>query len=241
MAIPKATPGQETDVMALVAQQEKEEAAAKVDAKAQELKAQASETKAVAAPADTAKVGLTTVSTGDPMAFLAEIGITDVKLDFTSFPMVTLKDGQFSTSEHKNFGTEFNCVYLQKHPQFLFKADLGRGKEPELVYSSDGLHDNKEGRPVAEFIEDWKARSLPYEKSEYDIVIVQMIDGPHEGEVCQIQVSPASRGKLSGYLVTLAMKKLNPREVVTTVGVGAIVGSGVTAFNPFTFKQRPAL
>lgn len=173
----------------------------------------------------------------DPMKFLEELGILGVHTDFTSFPTITLNNEVFSTAENKNFGKEFECVYMHKMDYFLYKGDLGRDKELELVYSDDGLTCNATGEPIAKFIEDWKTRGITAERKEYTRVIVHMVDTEHAGEICQIQVSPASRGKLAGYLVGLAMKKVNPKEVVTKVGIGATMGSGIKAFTPYTFKH----
>lgn len=235
MALPQAT----QDVIDNVAEAEAEDARAAALA---QVNPEVKEEPAAGIPAAIGKAvqaiaEVQGAKSADPMAFLAELGITDVVTDFTSFPTVTLNNESFSTDENKNFGNEFECVYMFKKDVQLFKGDLGRDKEPELVYSDDGLHCNKDGKPIAGYVEDWKTRGIPWEQKTYTMVIVQMVDGPHEGEICQIQVSPASRGKLSGYLMTLGLKRINPTEVVTKVGIGATVGSGVKAFTPYTFKQ----
>jgi hypothetical protein len=175
-----------------------------------------------------------TVKPGDPTAFLKELGINDVQIDWTSFPMITLNNEIFSTAANKGFGDKFKMVYLSHYSQWLFKGDLGRDKEPELVYSRDALHD-EEGKLISEYIEDWKARDIPWDRSEYYIVVAEVLDGPHKGDVCQIQVSPSSRGAFSGYLIKLAMKRIDPRTVVTDVSVGAERGAGRKAFCPFEF------
>lgn len=242
-----ALPQVETTVLEIVAEEEANEKRQKAVAAAQpEQKLQQVVTQAVAASADPAndpaskQVAIAQASEAkgtNPHEFLASVGITDIKIDFTSFPTVSLNNSIFSTAEHKNFGTKFECVYLSKQDQFLFRGDLGRDKEPELVYSTDGITADKDGRPIAEYIEDWNSRGIPYERKEYTLVVVQMVDGPHEGEICMIQVSPASRGKLGGYLLGLGLKKIDPTNVVTEVSVGAEIGSGVKAFTPFSFKK----
>lgn len=208
--------------------------------KALEAAAPAAEPSKEIAQADTSSKAVANVAAmrgSNPQKFLEEAGFTDVKIDFTSFPTVTLNNQKFSTTEHENFGDKFECVILAKREVLLFRGDLGRDKEPELHYSSDGgVTDDKEGKPIAEYIEDWKARGIDYDRKEYTMVTVQMVDGPHADEICQIQVSPASRGKLGGYLTGLALKKRQPSEVVTQVGIGPTIGSGIKAFNPYTFK-----
>lgn len=173
----------------------------------------------------------------NPADFLAELGITDLKLDFTSFPCVTLNDGSFSTDEHKKFATEFECVYVDKRSTYLFRTiPKTRDEEPKLVYSDDGITCNKDGEPIAAIIEQWKSEGYEYERKPYIMVLVSMVSEPYEGELVQLQISPASQGKLGGYLTQLGIKRLNPRDVVTKVSVGAEVGSGVKAFNPWKFS-----
>ena len=178
-----------------------------------------------------------TVKPGDPNKFMAELGIAPVKIDWTSFPMITLNNEIFSTAAHKGFGDKFKMVYMDHYSQWLFKGDLGREAEPELVYSRDRVHDEK-GKPIAEYIQDWKSRGIPWDSDEYYIVIAEVLDGPHKGDICQIQVSPASIGAFSGYMTKLAMKRINARTVTTIVFVGTERGSGRKAFCPFDFKME---
>lgn len=229
MAIPKKTDtNQETGVMELVEEVAKEEEAA------------ASTT--VATTAEAHPPGLSLTSFSDSDKFLADLGITDIELDFTSFPIVTLKNELFHTAQHKGFGDSFDMHYIAHRRQWLFKGtlkaeDRKEKDQEELVYSSDGLHD-KDGEPIAAYIESWRKRGFTVDRSEYFIVLCEVLNGPLAGEICQIQVSPSSKGVLSGYLKGLAIRKINPLEVVTTVSVGATQGSGTTEFNPFVFKHN---
>jgi hypothetical protein len=237
-----ALPQVETGVIEMVAEEEAAERREKALANAApagETKAvDTAETKAVAVVDNSRAVAKAAEIAGaNPEKFLAEAGFTDIKLDFTSFPTVTLNNQKFSTTENENFGDKFECVVLAKREVLLFRGDLGRDKEPELHYSSDGgMTDDKEGKPIADYIEDWKGRGIDWDRKEYTMVTVQMVDGPHADEICQIQVSPASRGKLGGYLTGLALRKKKPSDVVTQVGIGPTIGAGIKAFNPFTFK-----
>lgn len=178
--------------------------------------------------------------------FLAEQGFgNDTTLDFTSFPMVTLNNEVFSTPENKNFGTSFECYIMAERDLYLLKGDRGRAKEPLLVYSDDGLIENKatgeDGsfRTLASYIEEWKQDKevIGIEKATYRILIGEMTNGPHAGEFVQIQVSPSSVKKWNGYKQGLAWKKINIASTLTEVSVGATIGSGASAFNPFVFKR----
>lgn len=193
-------------------------------------------------------VAVAAVSAGNLAAqeFLAEEGFDELKLDFASFPTVTLDNEVFNSPEHKAFAKKFECVIMQQGKQFLFRGETGkRDDTPELVYSDDGIHNNKaeeDGtrKPIAWYLQDWKSRGMDTSKTEYKVLYVQMVesdDNPHSGEVCRLQVPPASRTKLDGYLTQLGWRKLSPRSVVTEVSVGATVGQGIKAFNPWVFKQ----
>ena len=191
--------------------------------------------------------GVTSAVSGseDPMAFLKEQGIDvdDVVLNFTSFPMITLADSKFSCPEGK-IADEFEVIIINRRKQFLFKADLGRDKDPILMYSSDKIHD-ADGLLMADHIAGWESRMkgkggaediLGWDMKEYTILMCQMLSEPYKDEIVQIQVSPSSGGVLNGYYVGLAVKKLKVSEVITKVSSGKSVGSGVKAFTPFTFK-----
>ena len=218
-------------------------AAAKAELEAEaavkaEVKAEVATNLPAAVPAASSAIATAAHISGGakPEEFLASLGISDLKLDFTSFPTVTLNDAMFHTDEHKKFAETFECVYIDKRETFLFRGDYGRDKDPELVYSDNGLVDNKEGKPMAEYIERWKAEGTPWDRKSYIMVLVTMVGGVYDQELVQLQVSPASRGKLDGYLTNLGIKRKNPREVVTKISVGTEVGSGVKAFTPWSFK-----
>jgi hypothetical protein len=232
-----ALPQVETTVMELVAE---EEAQAKRQAALEAVESVDSGTKALAESPTSAVAQVTAMSGSDPRAFLLANGFSekDLELDFTSFPTITLNEGKFSSPEHKDMGEKFECVVMMHRDTYLFRADRGRKEEPILVYSQDQIHANDaEKTPMAKYIEEWKAEGYEYDVKEYRLLTVQMIDGPHAGDICQIQVSPASIKKWNGYVVTLALKQLLYRDVVTEVSVGPVVGSGVKSFNPFVFKK----
>jgi hypothetical protein len=249
-----ALPTKEAGVLELVAEEEKAQkraaALAEVSGVTEAAPPAAAEEAVtatdVAVVEDTKAVALktaATIGTVKPLDFLAEQGISDIKIDFTSFPIITLNNGQFSSAQFKNFGTEFEMIYMDKRDTFLLKgedvnAPRDKKVEPELVYSDDGLHDNTDDhKPLADYIEEWKAKGWAWEKKEYTLVIGTMVGGVHDDEIVQLQVSPSSRGAFGGYLYTLGVKGLKAREVVTKVSMGAELGSGVKAYNPWVFKR----
>lgn len=178
---------------------------------------------------------------------LAAQGFADDRVDYTSFPTVVLNDGKFSTSSNKNFGTEFECIPLSERPQWVYKGDKGRDKDPELVYSEDRMYTNQldpetgEYIPVAKFVEEWKnnADIQSISCDEYKIVTVDMIEtegNPHGGEICQLQISPASLKKWNGFKQQIILRGRKINETVVKVQVGAEIGSGRKAFHPWDFK-----
>jgi hypothetical protein len=184
------------------------------------------------------KAVATRPETVNAMQVLADQGITDIKLDFTSFTKVTLEKGQFSSDEHKNFGSEFLFRYMDKHPTYLLTSvPPDRTTEPELVYSNDGETEASTGKHFAEFIAEWKEKGWDHRKTTYDIVIGECLSGPHKDEFVQLQVSPTSQGLLGGYLYSMAMQKKDIRSVVARVAAGTERGSGTKSFTPWTFKE----
>lgn len=227
-----ALPQVETGVMELVAE---EEAIAKREAALSNVQDQP-----LAVVENAALNEVKSMSTTDPIAFLREQGFSekDWELDFTSFPTIVLNEGKFSSPEHEDMGTQFEAVIMMHRDTYLFRADRGRKEKPILVYSNDKVHANDaEKTPIAKYIEEWKAAGYEYDCKEYRMLTAQIIDGPHGGDICQIQISPASIKKFNGYNVTLGLKRQTYRDVVTQVSVGPKVGDGVQAFNPFLFKK----
>lgn len=237
MALPQA----ETGVMELV--KEEEQATARAEAIAAAIPA-------AATPATSTEVVTTTpsvkeqavalasnISAANPLGFLQEHGITGIKIDSFSFPTINLNNGTFNSPEQERFGTTIDFVFIDQRPQWLFSADRGRDKDPYLAYSNDKLTEAKTGRPIAELLEEWKAEGLKPSCDEYLIIVGNAIDGPHIGEIIQLQVSPASISKWGGYLYGLGIKKIDPRTITTQAHVGPSIGSGPKAFNPWLFKQ----
>lgn len=189
-----------------------------------------------------AQTGLAQHSSVNPTDFLAEQGFTDLKIDFTSFPIVKLEDERFQTADNDRFATEFQCQIIQERKSFMFIGDLGRDKDPEIVYSDDGIHQSGDDqKPMVGVFADWKARGIPYSRKEYKQVMVKVLsggDGSLDEEIVMLQVPPKSIGKVDGYKIALSMRTppVKVREAVTKVSVLPKVGTGLKAFNPWGFK-----
>jgi len=175
----------------------------------------------------------------NPLQTLSDMGIEDIKLDFTSFPKITLEKGNFSSSEYQNFGTEFEFIYMSKHPTYLFSSvPPDRDTESELVYSDDGQHDTSTGKHKKDLEAEWKDKGWGFRETKYDIVIGMCTTGPHADEFVQLQISPTSQGALGGYLYGLAVRGEDPRQTVARISAGPLMGQGQRAYTPWVIKKK---
>jgi len=236
MPLPKVSQEDIAEVEAANVQEVRDNAVAQVEtAPAPE------ETKAVAAPTTGTAVGQAdAVEAYDPMAFLAELGITDLKIDYTSFPTITLDKGNFVCGGAA-LGQEFEFMYMDKRRTFLFRgADpADRDADALLCYTDDKKTANSDGRLVADHVAEWKAKvpNVVIDDTEYYVVMVKLVGGERDGELAQLQISKTSTGRLDGYLVSLAMNRQNPKATVTKATVGELLGTGKRTWNPWDFKK----
>lgn len=172
---------------------------------------------------------------------LRDLGFGDQVLNFTSFPIITLNNGVFSSPEQKGFGVTFDCIIHSDSKSHLYSADKGRDQDPEVIYSSDNEYvnslDGSERKLVTDQVKEWEAQGWPVDHKIYHMVMAEMLNEPHDGEFVFLQISPASQGKLGGYLRSLIIRGHSPNSVVTRVSMGASVGSGTKEFNPWVFKM----
>ncbi len=176
----------------------------------------------------------------DPIAFLADLGIEDIELDFSSFPTVVLNSGKFEKAKAEfEGGDDFEFVYMKKYKTWLITAAKDRDDEnPVLIYSADGKTANKDGRLISEWVADWEAddeMTIIGKLSEYVIVMATQVGGDDDGSIIQLQLPPTSIHPFNGYLVTLAMAKKNPMATVTRASIGAKLGKGTRSWNPWKF------
>ena len=176
---------------------------------------------------------------GDPMDFLHAQGIDEIKIDYTSFPLVVLNNGKFATAEHK-LGESFQFVYMTKRTTTLMSLEVDRDNTL-LAYSDDGQTCNSTSKPLNELADEWAAqypdKVKDISRKLYEIIIAMAVDGPHDGEIIQLQIPPASQGKLGGYLYSLGLARVSPKSVITEASIGPEVGSGQKAFTPWVFKR----
>ena len=224
MALPKPTKEDVAEVEATEKQEVREEAVAKAVA-VQETSTDLDS----AAPA----------VAYDPVKFLADLGIVDLTIDFTSFDTVVLDKGKFKQAG-KDLGDSFEFIYMDKRKTHLFRGLEDRDADPELVYSDDGIVSNKDQRPVAEHIAEWVEKGWSHDRTVYVIVMATKVGGDDDGDIIQLQIPKTSIGKLNGYLVTLGMARENPKTITSKATIGATIGKGIKAFNPWVFRRTTA-
>lgn len=175
----------------------------------------------------------------DPMQFLRDQGIdtSGFVLDFTSFPTVVLDKGQFKV-EGANIGTELEFMYMQHRKMYLFRGEdpADKDADPELCYTDDKITQNGTGRAIADIVAEWREKGLTVSDGQYYIVQGKEVGGERDDEIVQLQLSKTSMGKFDGFLVTLAIKRINPKTVVIKTAIGDTLGSGKRTWNPWTFS-----
>jgi hypothetical protein len=171
----------------------------------------------------------------NPLTVLEEMGITNLKIDWTSFPTVVIANETFN----KDFTDRIEFTYLNKRKQYLYtgqKMKDGRTEgDPEMVYSDDAVIANLDGRKMSEVVQEWKDLGYSLDRTEYIIMVVLVKNTEYAGKILQLQLPPTSHGVLGGHLFNMGMDGSNPREVPTTATVGETVGKGLRAFNPWVF------
>ena len=228
-----ALPNAETDVVELVKEEE-----AKANREKAVAEAAANQTKPAQEELDAADKPVAKAASRNEgtMDFLQSVGISDLALDFTSFPMVVLDKGHFQTAD-ETLGDSFEFVYIDKRRMHLFKGDYGRDKDPELVYSDDGQVSAVTGEPIASYVKRWEEEGAHVDHSMYTIVICKMVSEPYESQLVQLQIPPRSAPALDGYLYGLGYSKVDPHVCVTKATIGKERGTGQKAFTPWNFSK----
>lgn len=224
MALPKPNAEEVAEVEATEKQEVREEA----EVKAKET--------AVATVAAKDLDSVVPAEAYDPIKYLEELSITDIHIDFTSFDTIVLDKGKFKQAGTE-LGDEFEFIFMDKRRTHLFRGQEDRDSDPELVYSDDGVHSNKDQSLIADHVAEWKEKGWDNDRTVYVIVMATKVGGDDDGEIIQLQIPKTSIGKLDGHLVTLAMAKINPKTVVTKATIGATIGKGIKAFNPWVFRK----
>lgn len=202
------------------------------------------ETKAVQTATQSTAVSQRAASNAAVLGELAASGHEGLNLDFSSFPGIVLKDGEFQlTGSTRSFNavTGFEGVVTGSREKFAMR--VGGDDDGDVVFAQHAAEfDNIElecGKKVAE----WKANGLNPELKKY-LECYVMISTIHdetakdlEGELVVVQVSPTSVGRYSGYAATQKFKhQATPDAYVTLFSRGEKITSGKFPYYPWKFS-----
>lgn len=202
------------------------------------------ETKAVQTATQSTAVSQRAASNAAVLGELATAGHEGLNLDFSSFPGIVLKDGEFQlTGSTRSFNavTGFEGVVTGSREKFAMR--VGGDDDGDVVFAQHAAEfDNLElecGKKVAE----WKANGLNPELKKY-LECYVMISTIHdetakdlEGELVVVQVSPTSVGRYSGYAATQKFKhQATPDAYVTLFSRGEKITSGKFPYYPWKFS-----
>lgn len=190
-------------------------------------------------PATPAPVGMPALLSAQTLADMQAKGLT---FDFTSFPYITLPNGQgFVDSEKNSLGQSFECRLMDSRQRWLYKGSLyEKGREVnELVYSYDQETAATNGQPVSDYTTKWQREGRTVSVKRYLEVFVVM-EAPGEawdGEYRCLSVPETSIGRLSPHWAKCVAKGGgNPGGVVTRVLVGKEVTKTAVPFFPWAFE-----
>ena len=157
--------------------------------------------------------------------------ILDEKLDFTSFPVATIKNGRLFLGTKQV--DEIRGVIQSVSTVTIFKAS--KAEDAPMFYSKNGVTDN-DGVPLSTYKEAWAAAGHEISK----IITKEYIVGyamQEDGEMFAFNVPPTSQGKLAGYRVVLKLRKLRLNDVVTKFSPGEMVNTADRkSFTPWAFS-----
>lgn len=179
------------------------------------------------------------------LAEMAEQGIEGLGLDYTSFPNVVLKDGEFQivgTNKVMDAVKGFDAIITKTQAKFAMKVGTN-DDDGDVVFSADKADFENPNTEVGQKVAEWRAEGLKPELKKYieAFCMVETVHGDEqkelEGELVVVQVAPMSCGRFSGYVVTQqAKRKALPPEYVTHVKRGEKVTSAKFPFYPWDFK-----
>jgi len=183
------------------------------------------------------------------MASLAEQGFEGLQIDYTSFPQITLKDGEFNLSTGGVIPATANAGFKGRitatKMKYAFRIKTKSDDEDADVQFTDNLADAKDPlTKVGAKVKEWEDEDLPWEYKEYVdcYVMVEEVLGDTgkelEGQLVVCQIPQTSRGRLTGMLATAAMKyQQQPGDFLTHFTRGNKVTNVQFPFYPWDFKR----
>lgn len=175
-------------------------------------------------------------------------GFGGLEIGARSFPIIALKtDGLFEDTDGGTYGKGFRCRPISSRPKTAVqgvKQVAGKNDE-QVFFTYDGITTTS-GRSVAETEQAMIAEGRTLSRREYTDVLVTM-DAPEEAydqELRILSVAPTSRERLSGAMMSLAIRNgwktedlaANISSYTLNVEVGPKVTKAVQPFYPWKFS-----
>jgi actin-related protein len=167
-------------------------------------------------------------------------GFSGLALDFTSFDIVKLDNGEFECSDGSSLGNGFEVVLQQSAPKYTFVSRHKSEDEKEVKYSDDE-HADLNDPTIMAAIKQWKEEDgVGYDKKKYlqaaALVVDDKADGVKNNEFVMLQIPPASVGKFSGLPHKAKIKGFTSlKQCVVRVNKGKKVENGGKSFTPWEF------
>lgn len=177
---------------------------------------------------------------------MAQAGFEGLTLDYTSFPNIVLKDGEFQVSgSNRTFDAKLGFDGIITTTRKKFAMRVGGDEDGDVAFADQrGDFDNVDTE-VGRKVQEWRASGLKPELKEYiEAYVMITAIGDHESD-CQdlvgglvvVQISPTSCGRFSGYVATQAHKyRVNPDGYETHFYRGEKITNAKFPFYPWAFK-----
>lgn len=175
---------------------------------------------------------------------MAGEGHEGLKIDFSSFPGIVLKDGEFQlTGSTRCFNAQLGFDGIVTGSKEKFAMRVGGDDDGDVVFSDHKADFETEETEVGKKVAEWRAAGLKPELKTYLEAYTMITNVADEacadlvGELVVVQVSPTSVGRYSGYAATQMFKhKRMPDGYVTHFGRGEKITSGKFPYYPWAFK-----
>lgn len=174
---------------------------------------------------------------------LRENGFEGLDIDWTSFPIIVLNQGEFETSDGNELGNDSFIVRVQRsRKRFVFVTDVDKDHEDdkELAYTYDTAELDDPNSELAQKVAEWKEEGIGYFVKEY-LEAFALVDDPNcrlNGKMVLLQIPPTSKGRFSGFLFEIGMTQgLLPHEIRMRCTKGEKVKKAKTPFYPWQFDQ----
>lgn len=169
---------------------------------------------------------------------LADQGYSGLKLDWTSFPTITLKpEGHFEDIDRRKYGQEFRCRVQGTRSRWVYRGNPVTDNKRDVLFSYDRVH-TEDGRLMTDALAELQARGKVVEEREYSEALVEMVapGEEYDGEFRMLSISPKSIGRFSGKMTqAMALGNGNPYNVIFVIKVGTKVEKVANPFYPWAF------